>query len=71
MIACQAGVSIKQIHIEKRKHWYNRQKVYFGDTINPLDYVKGPIPTIQEIDKISQLLHEQEEKLALFAKNNE
>ena len=63
MIATQANAPIKQVYIKKREHWYQRVRVYIGETIYPKDFVKGPIATIDEINNITKFMEEQEYQL--------
>ena len=53
-------VPIVPIYIPVRKKWYNRQIVVMGDIFDINDYIKSPIPTMEEIQLATQKLKEIE-----------
>ena len=63
MIALQTNVPIKVLYLEKRNHWYNRVRVHIGKTINPNDFCSGPIPTIDDINRLTKCIEEELIKL--------
>lgn len=56
LLAVKAGVPIIPMHISPKKHWYNRQTVVIGNTINPRDFITKKIPSTQDINNISVAL---------------
>ena len=63
MMAVMADAPILPIYIVKREKRIKRQVVMIGDKINYKDYVAGIMPTMAEIDTISNLLLEKENEL--------
>ena len=67
MMANVAGTDILPIYIGKRKRVFlSRQRIVIGDRINVKEYIAGPMPTMQEIEKITELLMEKEKKLEMI-----
>ena len=56
LIALQAGVPIIPMHIKPRAHWYSRQQVVIGDTIDPKDYCAKKMPSTADIQAITDVL---------------
>lgn len=63
MMAIMADSPILPIYIVKREKRIRRQVVIFGEKINYKDYVEGLMPTMDEINNISNLLLEKELEL--------
>lgn len=63
MMAVMADADILPVYIPKRKNWFKRQVVVIGEKINYKDYISGPFPTIDEVDRITKLLLEKELEL--------
>lgn len=66
MMAVSAGVQILPVCILKRKNIFQRQRVVYGNKISISDYCEGPFPTMDEIEKITQILMEKEKELKLI-----
>lgn len=63
MMAIMADAPILPIYIVKRKRRIRRQIVMIGEKINYKDYLKGSLPTMEEINNISNILLEKEREL--------
>lgn len=63
LMASVSKVPILPIYIPVRKKWYQRQRVVFGDVFDINDYIKSPIPTMDEIHLTAQKLKEKEVEL--------
>lgn len=60
LMALVSKVPIVPIYVEKRKKWYKRQRVVIGDVFNASDYISSPIPSMEEINKVTIMLHDIE-----------
>lgn len=60
LMSSVSKVPIVPIYIPVRKKWYNRQIVVMGDIFDINDYIKSPIPTMEEIQLATQKLKEIE-----------
>lgn len=69
LMALVSKVPIVPIYVEKRKKWYKRQRVVIGDIFNASDYISSSIPSMEEINKVTIMLHDIE--LDLRKKLNE
>jgi len=56
-------VPILPIYMEKRKRWYKRQRVVIGEFIDLSKYTTSPIPSMEEIKRLTIILHDEECKL--------
>ena len=63
LMAIMAKAPIVPMYMEKRTKWYKRQRVVVGEMVNVFDYVKSPIPTIDEINSVAKMLFEKEQEL--------
>ena len=63
MMAVMADADILPTYIHKRESRLKRQVVVIGEKINYKDYVKGPFPTIEEINNVTTVLLEKEKEL--------
>lgn len=63
MMAIKGNAPIVPVFIKKKSKLGSRLVIAIGEAINVNDYTKGVMPTIEEIDKISQALREQELEL--------
>ena len=63
MMAIMSEAPILPIYIGKREKRIHRQEVVIGEKINYKDYVKGTIPTMDEINTLSKVLLEKENEL--------
>lgn len=58
LIALQAGVPIVPMYSLKRKHWYERKRIVIADPIDPKDFVKKKIPSMKDIEAVSEALQQ-------------
>ena len=65
LMAIMAKAPIVPMYMEKRTKWYKRQLVVVGEMVNVFDYVKSPIPTIDEINSVAKMLFEKEQELKI------
>lgn len=65
LMAYKANKPIIPLYIVKGKKWYNRWHGVLGDPINVRELC-GPIPSLDKINQISDLLKEKEEELKDF-----
>lgn len=63
LMALTSKVPIVPIYMEKRTKWYKRQRVVIGDMIDLKEYLKTPIPTMEDIKRLTLMLHDEECKL--------
>ena len=56
LMAIRSGVPIIPMHIIPKKHWYNRQTVIIGETINPKDITNKKFPSTSDIQEITDIL---------------
>ena len=63
MMAVMNEAPILPIYIVKREKRIKRQVVMIGEKINPADYMAGAMPSIDEINNISNILLEKEKEL--------
>ena len=68
MMALQSKCPIVPIYIKKRKKWYSRLEIAVGEAINISDFKSGPVATIEDINKATAYLQEQEKKLEMLCK---
>lgn len=59
LLAIQAGVPIIPSYSEKRKHWFNRRKTVIGEAIDPKAFCGKKLPSMADINKISETLIER------------
>lgn len=65
LIALQAGVPIIPMHIQPRKHWYDRRVVVIGDLLDPKAYIQKKFPSTADIERVSQKLLEEMNRCAM------
>ena len=53
---------ILPVCIIKRKHWYNRMKIVIGEPIDASSMC-STIPTMEEMDKVSELIKQKEQEI--------
>ena len=63
MMAIKGNAPIVPIFIKKKPKFGSRLIVGIGEPINVNDYKSGPVPTMEDIVKISNMLEEQTKKL--------
>lgn len=66
LMAFMANAPIYPVYIQKRKHWYKKQKVIIGNCFDVHQYLTTLSPSLQEIDLCCQKLYEEEKKLENF-----
>ena len=59
LMALRAEVPLIPMHIHQKKHWYSRQIVIIGETIDPKTYCQKKIPSSADIKVISTALMQQ------------
>lgn len=64
LLALLCKAPIVQVYIQEKKHWWERQRVMFGNKINVLDYFDSDKPSIEEIEKVTKMLYDHEVELA-------
>ena len=69
MMAFKGNAPIVPVYIKKKKHWYSRLVIGIGEPIHINDHKSGPVPTIDDINKISKLLEDQEKELERLCNN--
>lgn len=62
LMAHKSGAPLLPVYIAERKKWYQRQRVVIGERIDIKSLV-GKIPTIEELNKASELLRDKEIEL--------
>lgn len=67
MMAVKAKVPIVPVFLKKKEHWYSRLVIAIGEPIHIEDYASGPVPTMEDINKISTALEEQTKELEKLA----
>ena len=58
----KAKKPIIPVYVEKRKNFFKRQRIVIGEPINPIEMC-GKMPTLAEMDKISEILRQKENEL--------
>ena len=58
-----SDADIIPMYIGKRKNRWHRQRVVVGEKIHVKDYIKGPMPTMVEVNTITEVLRNKEEEL--------
>lgn len=62
LMAHKAQSPILPMYIVRRKKWYHRQRIVMGNLINVSDAL-GKMPTMQDMNRITELLREKEMEL--------
>ena len=63
MMALRSGTPIVPVYILRRKHWYSRLVIGVGESVNANEFKTGERLSLEDVDKASQFLHEQEVEL--------
>ena len=63
MMALMANKPIIPIYIKRRKNWFQRQRVAVGEPIYLNDYFTSRFPSMEEIEKVTNLVRDKEIKL--------
>ena len=59
MMAMMAKAPIYPIYYAKRKHWYERQRVYVGERFNVFDYFEGKKPSGEKMAEVAEILRQK------------
>lgn len=59
LIAALGKAPVIPVHIERRKHFWQRHKAVFGEAIDLSQYTKGPLPVKQEIETLLSVFDER------------
>ncbi len=62
LMSVTAKKPIIPVYVEKRKNFFKRQRIVIGEPINPIEMC-GKMPTLAEMDKISEVLRQKENEL--------
>lgn len=62
LMASLAKVPILPVHIEKRKSFFARQIVVIGEPFRVSDYCDKKMPSVQDLDMVTEKLHEKYEE---------
>ena len=65
LMAWKCNAPIVPVYINQRKHWYNRLRYSIGEPIKISD-ICGSMPSMSDIEKISEILHDKEVELKEF-----
>ena len=68
LMAHKSGAPLVPMYIVRREHWYQRQYVVVGESID-VRTMLGPVPTREAMTRASDFLHDQEEKLRAYYEN--
>jgi 1-acyl-sn-glycerol-3-phosphate acyltransferase len=60
---------ILPVCIIKRKRWYHRLKIVIGEPIDASSMCSA-IPTVEEMDRVSELINQKEQEMLLTYKEN-
>lgn len=63
MMALMANKPIIPIYIKRRKNWFQRQRVAVGEPIYLSDFFSSRFPSMEEIEKVTNLVRDKEIKL--------
>ena len=63
MMALMSGKPIIPVYIKRRKKWLSRQRVAIGEPINVNEYFTTRFPSMEEIEKVTNLVRDKELKL--------
>lgn len=63
LMALKSGVPIVPVYLKRKKHIYNRLVLGIGEPINIDDFKSGEKFTLEDINKASAFLYEQEKQL--------
>lgn len=73
LMAAMSGADIVPTYIVRRKNVWQRQVVLVGEKIKLRDHISSEFPTMEELEKLTQLLQDTEremERIALERENN-
>ncbi|MBR2444854.1 MAG: 1-acyl-sn-glycerol-3-phosphate acyltransferase [Clostridia bacterium] len=69
LFAIMNKVPVIPVYIVKKTKWYQREKMIVGEPIF-LEDVCGGIPTLKDVNKVSEYLHDKEQELEAYYENN-
>lgn len=69
LMAHRAGAPILPVYIVKREKWYRTQRVVIGEPFDVKTAV-GPIPTMEQMNHVTEQLREKELELKRFYEEN-
>lgn len=67
-LALQSGVDIVPMYRERRKHWWQRQRVIIGEPYN-LKTILGGAGSRNDLDKANKIIYEKEQELKALYQN--
>lgn len=65
LMAHRAAAPILPMYIVKKEKWYQRQHIVMGQPVD-IESIMGKMPTMEEMNKVTDLLREKEEELKNF-----
>lgn len=68
LMALFANVPIIPAYVVKRENWWHRQHIIIGEKFYVSDYIKSPIPSMEEIEEVTRILHDKEAELEKIGK---
>ena len=71
LMSLVSKVPIVPVYMEKRTKWYKRQRVVIGELLDLTKYCKSPMPSMEEIKKLTLILHDEEVKLKSMLEKGE
>lgn len=71
LMALVSKVPIVPVYMEKRTKWYKRQRVVIGEMIDISKYSNSIMPSMEEIKKLTTILHDEEVKLKSMLEKGE
>ena len=71
MMAYKTHSPILPVYITKRKHWWNRLRIYMGEQIDVNAYLGDKPFNVNTIKEVSEYLREKEKELELLCNNDQ
>lgn len=68
LMAMFADAPIIPMYIVKREKWWKRQHIVIGEKFNVKDYISSPIPSMEDIERVTKILREKELELENLGK---
>ena len=69
LIAAMADAPIVPAYILKRKHWWQRHRLVFGEPIVVKEHIASRLPSAKDIEAVGQLMVERSEECRSFIIN--
>ncbi len=63
LMALKSGVPLIPVYIKRREHFYSRLVIAIGEPVDVKNFASGDMPTLADINKATEYLHEQEKIL--------